>query len=165
MALGYAAVASRPHSIRTQANIQLAPSLDSGFLVLSGADVPALDQARRAAASCDAPSAQDAAAATTEQQALAAADTASTLQGGNKQDGAAASTSTGQSSKNVLAQPQPQLVTSGVAVADHKKQVHGALPAQQPIKKKSNQPRKHLQGSQELTAANDSVGRFAGFQS
>ena len=131
-----------------------------------GADAPALDQARRAEASRDVPSAQDAAAATTEQQALAAADTASMLQGGNKQDGAAALTSTGQSSKNVPAQPQPQLVTNGrVAVADHKKQVHGAVPAQQPIKKKSNQPRKHLQGSQELTAANDSVGRFAGFQS
>lgn len=134
----------------------------------SAADAPALDQERRVAATRDTPSAQDAAAATTEQQALAAVDKANTLQASNKQDGPATQslTNSGQSSKKVAAQVQPQLVTSsGVASADQTKPVHGAVPAQQPVKKKSNQPRKHLQGSQELTAANDSVGKFAGFQS
>ncbi|KAL3158339.1 aci13 [Trebouxia sp. C0009 RCD-2024] len=134
----------------------------------SAADMPALGQARQAAATRDAPSAQDAAAATTEQQALAAVDKASTLQASNKQDGPATQslTRSGQSSKKASAQLQPQLVTSsGVISADPTKQVHDAVPAQQPVKKKSNQPRKQLQGSQELTAANDSVGRFVGFQS
>lgn len=132
----------------------------------TGADMPALEQARRAAASSHATSAQEAAAATTEQQALAAADLASQLQDSNEQN--ANTVSIGHSSKKAPPKYQQQVKTGcRVASADHTKQACDVVTAQPAVKKKSNQSRKQLPGPQDspAQAANDLAGKFVGFQS
>ena len=134
----------------------------------TAADVPALEQARRAAASSHATSAQDAALATTEQQALAAADLASQLQDSNEQSAPTVIVSTGQSSKKLPPKQQQQLMTRGrLAPADQTKQACAVVHAQPAVKKKNNQLRKQLPGPQEspAQAANDLAGKFVGFQS
>lgn len=135
----------------------------------SAADMPLLEQARRAAASSHATSAHDAAAATTEQQALAAANLASRLQD-NEQHAPVVLVSPGQSSKKVAstAQHQQKLMTGcRTASADYTKQAYAVVHTQPPVKKKINQSRKQLHPSQESSAqaANDSTGKFVGFQS
>ena len=127
----------------------------------TAADMPALEQARLAAASSHATSAQDAAAATTEQQALAAADSASQLQDSNEQSASTVFVSTEHSSRKLP--PKQQQVAS----ADQTKQACASVPAQPAVKKKSNQLRKQLPGPQEspAQAANDLAGKFVGFQS
>ena len=128
----------------------------------SALDTPVVEQARRVAASSHALSAQDAAAATTEQQTLAATDMARQLQGYNEQDASVALVS-----KKCPAKHQQAITGSRVASADHTIQVHVVVPVHQAVKKKSNQPRKQLHVSQESSAqaANDSAGKFVGFQS
>lgn len=133
------------------------------------ANMPLLEQARRAAASTHATSAHDAAAATTEQQAVAAASLASRLHD-NEQHAPVALVSPGQSSKKLASTAQhQQQVMSGcrTASADHTTQAYAVVPTQPAVKKKINQSRKQLHPSQESSAqaANDSAGKFVGFQS
>lgn len=135
----------------------------------SAADVPALEQARRAAASTHAMTAQAGAAATTAQQALAAADLASKLQDSNEQKApTTVFVSTGQSSKKFPPKHQQQIMTRcRAAPADHTQQACAVVSTKPAVKKKSNQLRRQASIPQESSAqaASDLAGKFVGFQS